>query len=313
LFAAAGSPSFIQDIRKQDEPGSLGAAIENLDTPALYGHLIRAISFQGISDRAASAYIEQHGSATWIEIAYRLSPNPSCPKLRSYWHYSGCGYSKSKATCACPEHIARCPVPKLRLRSGRLNQAAFSLFLFMRDVMDGDLVNWIDGQLDSVWRVSSRRRLGAMREALLGPLRNVYATGDKTLSMGLADLLLAAQDGRTHWHELGGSMIAVDSLVHAFLHRAGILRRFGAQHSYGAECYEPNGCAEIIERVARRIDAREFNQNFPRFFPRFVQHAIWRFCAQDGLNICNGVRIKDRARCQNIYCRLYPACDRVPI
>jgi hypothetical protein len=156
--------------------------------------------------------MEQHGFAVWIEIAHRLSDNPSCPKLRSYWHYSGCSYSKSKGACACPEHIARCSVPKLRLRSGRLNQAAYSLFLFVRDVMDGDIVNWIDRQLDSVWRVSSRRRLGAMREAVLGSLRNVYAAGAKTLSMGLADVLLAAQDGRTHWHELGGSMIAVDTL-----------------------------------------------------------------------------------------------------
>jgi hypothetical protein len=36
----AGSPSLVEDLWKVDEPGSLGAAIENLDTPTLYDHLI---------------------------------------------------------------------------------------------------------------------------------------------------------------------------------------------------------------------------------------------------------------------------------
>jgi hypothetical protein len=33
------------------------------------------------------------------------------------------------------------------LRNGRLNQTAYSLFLFIRDIADGDLVGWIDRQL----------------------------------------------------------------------------------------------------------------------------------------------------------------------
>src|ERR1019366_7351927 len=47
-----------------------------------------------------------------------------------------------------------------------------------------------------------------------------------------------------------------------------------------------------------------FSRQFPKVFPRFVQHAIWRFCAADGLNICNGNRIDDRKSCQNTYCQL---------
>jgi hypothetical protein len=75
-------------------------------------------------------------------------------------------------------------------------------------------------------------------------------------------------------------MIAIDTLVHNFLHRTGILARFGADHLYGAGCYRPGGCADIITLVAAQIDARAFNPAFPAIFPRFVQHAIWRYCAQ---------------------------------
>jgi hypothetical protein len=83
-----------------------------------------------------------------------------------------------------------------------------------------------------------------------------------------------------------------------------------ADHPYGDGCYGPNGCAEIIEKVSRRIDAREFNRSFPVHFPRFVQYAIWRYCAQEALNICNGDRIASGKRCRNDWCRLYGKCAR---
>jgi len=108
-------------------------------------------------------------------------------------------------------------------------------------------------------------------------------------------------------------MIAVDTLVHNFLHRTGILRDFDAAHPYGARCYAPGGCAAIIERIAGKIDARCFNPAFPANFPRFVQHAIWRFCAEAGLNRCNGRRINDRAPCQQADCPVFAGCGRVPL
>jgi hypothetical protein len=103
-------------------------------------------------------------------------------------------------------------------------------------------------------------------------------------------------------------MIAIDTLVH--LHRTGILHRFRADHPYGLGCYRPAGCADIIAAVAERIDATQFNRRFPRTFPRFVQHAIWRYCAQHCLAICNGNQIDDRQRCDNKSCELYSICDR---
>jgi hypothetical protein len=79
----------------------------------------------------------------------KISPDdPPCPKLKSYWQFYDCRYEKTRHTCAQPNHIAACPVPTHRLRNGHLNQLAYSLYLFIRDVADGDLVGWIDDRLD---------------------------------------------------------------------------------------------------------------------------------------------------------------------
>jgi hypothetical protein len=59
----------------------------------------------------------------------------------------------------------------------------------------------------------------------------------------------------------------------------------------GSTCCAPRGCASIMREVAHEIDARTFDPNFPAAtFPRFVQHALWAFCAQDGLNVCTAIR-----------------------
>jgi hypothetical protein len=183
----------------------------------------------------------------------------------------------------------------------------------MRDIADSGLVFWIDERLSSASDGPERSRLDRWRESILGPMRNIFGLGDKVLSMALADLLLAAQDGRTHWHELGGSFVAIDTLVHKFFVRTGILRSLKAQHPYGPKCYEPSGCTGALMGIARRIDAREFSGNYPRYFPRFVQHAIWRFCAQDGLAVCNSIKINDHKRCGNIWCRVFRMCPRETI
>jgi hypothetical protein len=108
-------------------------------------------------------------------------------------------------------------------------------------------------------------------------------------------------------------MIAVDRLVHNFLHRTGILRRLDAEHAYGPACYRAERCVGIIGQMAAEIDARQFNQSFPKVFPRFVQSAIWRYCAADGLNVCNGNRIDDDTRCDNTHCQLFRRCDRIAL
>ncbi len=152
-----------------------------------------------------------------------------------------------------------------------------------------------------------------MRDAVIAPLREIYGVSDKVLAMALSSILLGAPKNLRLWPEVGASMTAIDTLVHNFLHRTGILHRFGADHAYGSACYRRGGCADIIRAVAERIDASAFNPAFPAVFPRFVQHAIWRYCARSGLDVCNGNRINDDIRCDNIYCQVRTMCDRVAL
>jgi hypothetical protein len=307
----AGSASYLDDLRADLRDCGIIRAIRDHDTPALFDWLVETLSFQGISDSVAAGFIAQHGNVRWAEIADGLSLPPSCPKLAGYWRFYGCRYHKGSGTCAEPAHIDACPLPRHPLRNGRLNQMAYSLFLFMRDVADNDFVSWIDCQLGTV-NCQTPDRLAALREAIIGPLRNVYGVSDKVLAMALSTLLLAASR-RSLWVEVGATFVAVDTLVHNFLHRTGILQRLSADHPYGDRCYRPGGCAGILRLVAAYIDAREFNPGFPATFPRFVQSAIWAYCAEDGLAVCNGNRIDDDARCANRHCQLFRRCDRISL
>ncbi len=58
-------------------------------------------------------------------------------------------------------------------------------------------------------------------------------------------------------------MIAVDTLVHNFLHRTGILKQLDAAHAYGTACYQQGRCADILRRVSTHADARRFNKAYP--------------------------------------------------
>jgi hypothetical protein len=129
---------------------------------------------------------------------------------------------------------------------------AYSLFLFMREIADADFVGWIDKQLGAV-DPCSPDRLAALREAIIGPLRNVYGVADKVLAMALSSLLLSVGKDRPLWVEVGATFVAIDTLVHNFLHRTGVLRRLGAEHPYGERCYRPGGCADIIGCLATKI------------------------------------------------------------
>jgi hypothetical protein len=308
-----GTAAFIDEAGLGLDGKDLRKAIRGRNTAALFDWLVAALSYQGISDEVAKNFMDRHGLASWQVIESDLRRRPSCLKLKSYWHFYDCRYNKSRFTCAEPDHLADCPLPRSWLRNGRLNQTAYSLYLFVRDIADGDLVGWIDRRLQAADEPSGPDRPARMRAALIDPLREIYGVSDKVLTMALSQVLLGAPRSRPLWREVGGSMIAVDTLVHNFLHRTGILQRFEAEHPYGPACYRPNGCAEIIETVAGEIDASQFDHRFPRMFPRFVQYAIWRYCSQQGLDICNGNQIDDRKPCKNVQCLLYPNCDRITL
>lgn len=304
----ADQPSWVEDLQYEMAMTGLIDAIEKHDTGAIFNWLIHELSFQGISDAVAEGYLGKHGNITWADLVDSFSESPDCDKLQGYSSFVGCQYQKGAQTCARPELISNCPLPQHHLRNGRLNQTAYSLFLFIRDVADGDIVAWIDRRLASVAETPD---FALARAALIDPFRGVYGISDKVIAMALAGLLMGAGTNRPGWFQVGASFVVVDTLVHNFFHRTGILDRLEATHAYGSACYRPAGCADVLFGIAAGIDARKFNPAFPKAFPRLVQRAIWQYCAEAGLDICNGNQIDDRDRCSNTECRLYSRCDRL--
>ena len=308
----AGPVNLIDEIRVSFEEYGILEAIQKRDDDVIFNWLAETISYQGISDQIAMRFIEEHGRVDAADIKQAMQAPILCTKLTSYWHFQDCGYRKTSATCNMPRTLRRCPLPRHDLRNGNLNRAAYSLFLFLRDVAGGDLVAWFDGRLTQASSQDGNRARN-LGSALIEPLNNVFGVSDKLWSMCLSSLLLAGDPGRPLWVEAGAGMIVIDSLCHNWLHRTGILARLQADHLYGPGCYGPRGCAAVIEAVAPAIDARDFNPDFPASFPRFVQNAIWRFCAGSEMNRCNGNRINDRERCLDWQCPLFGHCARIAL
>ena len=261
---------FLNHLQAHQTATGVSQAVASCDSIPIFNWMMSVVPLQGISDQIASRYAEQHGGVTHAEIQLALSVPQRCSRLMSYWHFAECGYRKVGRTCAEPAHIDACTLPLPRLRKGSLNQAAYSLALFIRDVCTGDFVGWIDKRLaEADPGPGAPERGPLMRKAVLRPLCEIYGIGPKLWAMMLADLLLGADPNRERWMTAGSWMIAVDSLVHNFLHRTGTLARFDAEHAFGPACTASGGCAEIIEGLACMIDARAYNPDFPATFPRF--------------------------------------------
>jgi hypothetical protein len=271
--------------------------------------MMESFSFQGISDSVAGSYLDVYGNATWAQIKAQIARKPPCSLLRGYWTYHGCQYDKTRRTCSEMSHFDGCPVPVHPLRNGRLNQTAFSFFLFVRDVAGSDLFRWIDDQFDEADGLSQAAR----QEALIGPMRHIFGVSDKVLTMTLSSLLMADRENRPDRFVVGSQMIVIDRLVHNFLARTGILKRCAASHPYGPACYSAGNCADILKSVSAEIDARQFEPTYPPNFPRYTQHALWRYCAADALNICNGNTIDDRKSCENTTCTIFDICLKVAL
>ena len=288
-------------------------AVACRDPAPLFDWMIGCFAMQGVSDRAAAAHQAAHGQIRWNDVQKALGGGCECPRLRSWWHFE-CGYRKTLRTCAEPALLEACDLPKLPARKGSLAAAAFGLELFIKDICNGDLVGWIDLRLAAVDHQSEPTVRGRkMALAVIEPLAEIPGVGPKVSSMLMAELLLGGDPNRERWITAGASMIAVDSLVHNFLSRTGLLREHSAEHPYGARCHDPSGCVGVIEELARKIDASAHFASLPRFSPRLLQTAIWSFCAEGSINICNGRNIDDRYGCRLIYCPAGPTCARLPL
>ena len=187
---------------------------------------------------------------------------------------------------------------------------AYSLFLFMRDIADADFVGWIDKQLATV-DPHAPDRLAACREAVIGPLRNVYGVSDKVLAMALSSMLLGAGNQRPLWFEVGATFVAVDTLVHNFLHRTGILRRLRRPIRTATGAIGPAGALTFSVSSPPRSTRGNSIGRSPRRFRGSFRVRSGAYCAENGLGVCNGNRIADDHRCRNGHCQLFRRCDRV--
>jgi len=310
----SGPVDFLDEMAARLAAGGVQRAIARRDSAPIYDWLMTLVSLQGISDAVALGWDAQHGGITWAEVTSAFASRPSCPRLRSYGRFQGCGYRKGRGTCAEPAHQRGCPLPRHALRKGGLAVAAYSLALFFRDVCAGDFIAWLDASLAHADPgLGSANRAETLGTAVVQPLTGVAGIGPKLWSLMLAELLLVGDPGRERWVTAGSGMVAIDSLVHNYLHRTGTLHRCGADHRYGPACYAPGGCAEILRRLAESIDARRFNRAFPAVFPRWIQHSIWQYCSAVGGGPCNGRRIDDRGPCRQRHCPAYARCDRITL
>ena len=290
------------------------AAIRRHDTAAVFDWLMAALSYQGIADQVAYDYMEKHGRAAWRDIDQKLGRGVSCPKLKSYWHFHGCRYEKASRTCAEPDHIGACPLPSHDLRNGHLNQTAYSLFLFIRDLADGDLIGWIDAQLAgrrrSAWPAPVKPNGGGPDRADAGDLRGlgqgprhgpVQPAARRSQEAGPLDRGRRQADRHRH---VGAQLSAPDR------HPGPVQREplCMARPATG-----PAAVPTLLQPWRSGSTPGSSIRPFRRTFPRFVQHAIWRYCSQSGLDVCNGNRIDDAKRCGNLDCRVRAMCDRVAL
>ena len=193
----AGAASLIDDIRADLRAEGIPTAIRRHDTATLFDWLISALSYQGISDQVATDYMERHGPATWADIDAKIRwfHLPKTQKLLA-----------TSTPVRCPP--TSCATGGLTRWPTRYSCSFATL----------PMAIWSAGSTgsSSADDPASPDRLARLREALVGPLREVYGVSDKVLTMTLSCILLGAPKRQRLWHEVGAGMIAIDTLVHNF-------------------------------------------------------------------------------------------------
>jgi hypothetical protein len=255
----------------------------------LYHYLLGSFLLAGGGDQSNySYYAKQRVKPTFNRVKEAVKA-AQCPKLATFEAFTGCGYQKTKSTCREPTFLGSCPVPAFDMKRGPLNQMAFSLYFFLRDVCGGDFYSEVSQHFGQGWLTDGE--ISDRLQSFIQKVTRIANVGPKLAYMALSGLFLTHYPG-WDYRRVGLHMIAVDSLVHNFLHRTGILGFYQLDHAYGPRCHTEKGCLGVIQDLASRIDCREFNPTLPACFPRFVQYHIWAFCGKNGENICNGNKCK---------------------
>jgi hypothetical protein len=189
----SGSIDFSLEAKSQLRRAGVLSALRRRDTAKLFDYLVTTFSYQGVSDAAAETYVAEHGNIRWQDIERQLLAGTACEKLSSHWAFHRCNYEKIAKRCSAPAHLHDCPLPRHPLRNGRLNQMAFSLFLFLRDVTNNDLVGWIDRRISSAIRDQQPHEFELAGQAIIEAMRSIYGVSDKVLTMALSTLLLCSK------------------------------------------------------------------------------------------------------------------------
>ncbi len=250
----------------------------------LYQYLLGYFLFAGGGDQSNFSYFAKQKVKPTFNRVQRALQAAQCPKLASFETYTGCGYRKTEPSCREPAFFGSCPLPTFDMKRGTLNEMAFSLYFFLRDAAGGDFYTQVrehfgegpltEGEIDN------------LLQTFIEKVTRIANVGPKLAHMALSGLFLTRYPG-WDYRRVGLHMIAVDSLVHNFLHRTGILGCYQLDHPYGPRCHTGKGCLGVIQDLAGRIDCREFDPTLPAHFPRLIQYYIWAFCAKRGENICN--------------------------
>ena len=102
-----------------------------------------------------------------------------------------------------------------------------------------------------------RHRVGAGKmRSPTATKRTIYFPGGHKRSVALEDAFWEGLKEIADRRQMTVSKLVAEinaqrqhnNLVHNFLHRTGILYRFGAAHAYGSACYRPGGCADVTSR-----------------------------------------------------------------
>ena len=289
---------------------SLTAAIARRDTAALFDWLVEALSYQGIADRIAYDYMQRHGRARWARIMASLARNPPArssaatggsttaipqgnDNVRRAWPHRRLRPAQPPAAHRPADQIGVRPVP-VHAR------------LPMTISWTGSIGNWL--------RWIPNPLTGSLPCARPSSVRSQRLWGGR---QGLGDgLVVAAAERRQRrplWRRSRRDFVAVDTLVHNFVHRTGILRRLGAEHPYGVGCYRPADALTFSGSLAATSTPGSSIRPSPRRFRGSCRMRSGGYCAENGLDVCNGNRIDDRQPLRQRHCQLFRRCDRVAL
>lgn len=159
----------------------------------LYRYLLGSFIFAGGGDQANySYYAKQRVKPTFNRIKRALQ-TVRCPKLVNFEGFTGCGYQKTEPHCREPAFLNSCPLPTFDMKRGSLNQMAFSLYFFLRDVARGNFYahtrqHFGEGRLTD-------EEVNTLLLSFIGKVTKIANVGPKLAYMALSGLFLTRYPG----------------------------------------------------------------------------------------------------------------------